>query len=196
MTTSEAALPLELGLRSGWPDSLRFLLQRYPRAIWPGHRNLGQLGQFWLQRHQMFKELAQMLLAGTQELIAGRLDAATFNGWFAPRFAFFVQELHGHHQIEDQHYFPVFMRAEPKLRLGFVVLEQDHDTIHAALDNLVAASEALVRALVAEPAMVTARAEAMAAAIERFLPLLGRHLEDEEDLLIPLILERGDATIR
>ena len=34
--------------------------------------------------------------------------------------------------------------------------------------------------------------EQFSVSLARLLPKLGRHLEDEEDLIIPLILERGE----
>jgi hemerythrin-like domain-containing protein len=188
----DALAELALDRRVGWPEPLRFLLLRYPRPIWPTHRNLGSLGRFWLQRHQMFRELAAAFLAALGELREGRLEPAELGRWLTPRFAFFLRELHGHHQVEDLHYFPVFMRAEPRLALGFEVLEQDHVVIDQALGLLAADGRGLVGAL-ATGEEATAAAERLAGALQRFLQQIDRHLDDEEDLLIPLILDRGEA---
>ena len=43
--------------RTGWPDHLKVLLERYPREVWSAHQNLGQTARFWLQRHDMFRDL-------------------------------------------------------------------------------------------------------------------------------------------
>jgi hypothetical protein len=54
-------LKLDLDTRPGLPEDLRFLLDRYPRDQWTDHANLGQMAQFWLQRHNMFRELGGAL---------------------------------------------------------------------------------------------------------------------------------------
>ena len=184
---------LDLDKRAGWPANLRFFIDRHPRPTWPGHPNLGALSRFWLDRHAGFRELAAALENGTTELREGRLDAAEFQPWFAPRMGFFLQQLHHHHLIEDHNYFPVFIAAEPRLKRGFETLETDHDTLHAAIGELATASNMLLQAL-RTPGADGPRATAhLASAIPSFIGQLGRHLEDEEDLIIPLILERSEA---
>lgn len=186
---------LDLNQRTGWPADLRLFADRHPRPAWPGHPNLGALSRFWLERHAGFRELATSLDRGTAELREGRLDAAEFQPWFAPRMGFFLQQLHHHHLIEDQSYFPVFMAAEPRLARGFETLEADHDTMHSAIDGLAAASNTLLRALQA-PGSDRPRATAdLTSAMSSFIGQLGRHLEDEEELIIPLILERSEAAL-
>ena len=44
-----------LARRSGWPEDMRVLLDRYPREQWNAHANLGQMARFWLSRHAMFR---------------------------------------------------------------------------------------------------------------------------------------------
>lgn len=184
---------LDLDRRTGWPADLRLLIDRYPRPTWSAHPNLGALSRFWLDRHAGFRELASSLGKGAVELREGRLDAAEFQPWFAPRMRFFLQQLHHHHLIEDQSYFPVFMAAEPRLALGFETLEADHDEIHSSIEKLAKESNELMRALRAPGADRRGAAAKLATAMSVFLTQLGRHLEDEEDLIIPLILERSEA---
>src|SRR4051794_9030823 len=57
--TSPAALALDS--RSGWPTDLRLLIDRYPREVWQSHANLGAMAQFWLSRHDMFREIGAAL---------------------------------------------------------------------------------------------------------------------------------------
>ena len=38
-----------LDTRPGWPPELQFLLDRYPRPVWPTHANLGATARFWLE---------------------------------------------------------------------------------------------------------------------------------------------------
>ena len=38
---------LALDARDGWPADLRLLIDRYPRAVWQAHDNLGAMAQFY-----------------------------------------------------------------------------------------------------------------------------------------------------
>jgi hypothetical protein len=184
---------LDLDSRTGWPADLRALLDRHPRPTWPGHPNLGALCRFWLERHAMFRELARALHEGSVELCERRLDAGAFQPWFRPRMRFFLQQLHHHHLVEDHNYFPVFMAAESRLARGFEVLEADHGTIERAIGELAQASNGLLQALRSPPADLRGATAGITAALPAFLRRLDRHLDDEEDLIIPLILERSEA---
>ena len=186
-------MTLDLDRRTGWPADLRVLLDRHPRTTWPGHPNLGALCQFWLERHGLFRELSRALATGALDLREGRLDPGTFQPWFAPRMRFFLQQLHHHHLIEDHNYFPVFMAADARLARGFEVLEADHGVIDGAIRELGGASDGLLTALRAPSADLPRATAALGALLPGFLQKLDRHLDDEEDLIIPLILERSEA---
>jgi iron-sulfur cluster repair protein YtfE (RIC family) len=184
---------LALDRRTGWPADLRVLLEQHPRATWPSHPNLGALCQFWLERHAMFRQLAEALAQGADSLREAKVEAAEFQPWFTPRMRFFLQQLHHHHLIEDHNYFPVFMRAEKRLARGFQVLEADHGVIDGAIRELASASDGLLAALRAPAADLPRATAALGGLLPGFLQQLDRHLDDEEDLIIPLILERSEA---
>lgn len=181
--------------RQSWPGELRFLLERYPREVWPGHANLGTVARSWLQRHAMFRELDGTLQDGMAAFRDGQAQPLEFRGWLTPRLRFFLGQLHEHHQVEDQRYFLRFAAAEPRLRQGFAPLEGDHDAIHGQLDQVaLTANELLARPHGAADAQQSV-ADRYATAIEALLQQLGRHLDDEEDLIIPLILDRGEERL-
>lgn len=189
-----AELPSELliGSRAGLPDDLRFLIEKYPRETWTGHQNLGGMAQFWLQRHDMFRELGGMLKGAIGDYREGRVGVPDFANWFVPRLQFFLQQLHGHHQVEDMHYFPVFARAEKKLQRGFDILDSDHHVIHEVLEKNAETANDFLRALREDRDRQLFAAEAYANENERLVAMLTRHLADEEDIIIPLILDRGE----
>jgi hemerythrin-like domain-containing protein len=190
--TAPAALALDT--RAGWPADLRLLVDRYPRECWGGHANLGAMAQFWLARHDMFREIAAALEEATTAFREGRASARDFRAWFPPRLQFFLQQLNAHHQVEDLHYFPVFQAAEARLAHGFDVLETDHRVIHGSIETTVEAANALLRSPINDATMPAA-GERYAAASEALLRQLGRHLGDEEDLIVPLILDRTEAAL-
>src|SRR5271169_6217585 len=138
---------LDLARRSGWPEDLRLLLARFPREQWQGHANLGEMARFWLSRHAMFRELAEMIATIETQYRSGALAAADFPRQLVPRLQFLLSQLSVHHQIEDLHYFPIFRAAEARLARGFDVLEGDHHAIHADMDKTVETTNALLRAL-------------------------------------------------
>jgi hemerythrin-like domain-containing protein len=186
---------LALDSRAGWPPDLRLLIDRYPREVWGAHANLGAMAQFWLQRHDMFREIGDALAKATTAFRAGSATAQDFRGWFAPRLQFFLQQLNAHHQVEDLHYFPVFQAAEARLARGFEVLETDHKVIHERITATVESANAFLRTAVNDPDPLRVAGERYAETSGALLRLLTRHLGDEEDLIIPLILDRGEAAL-
>ena len=186
---------LALARRSGWPEDLRVLLARYPREQWEGHANLGEMARFWLSRHAMFRELAAMIVAIDAQFRKGALSAAEFPRQFVPRLQFLLSQLGVHHQIEDLHYFPIFRAADARLARGFDVLEGDHHAIHADMGRTADTANAMLRALSGDADARRRRADDYAAASGALLKGLIRHLDDEEDLIVPLILDRGEAAL-
>ena len=122
---------------------------------------------------------------------ADKIAPADFPRWLVPRLRFFLEQLHAHHHIEDHHYFPIFRRADERLVRGFDVLESDHGELHHNIDSTVEAANALLRSISgAETAKRAAHDFAQASSI--LMKGLTRHLDDEEDLIVPLILDRGE----
>jgi hypothetical protein len=189
-------LPPDIDPQRALPAELRFLLERYPREVWPAHANLGAVARFWLQRHAMFRELGGILEGGLAAFLERGLPPAELQAWLTPRLRFFLAQLHEHHQVEDRHYFPVFRLAEPRLVRGFALLESDHETIHHALGLVAGAANELLASLQgAADAQRPRAADRYAAASGALVRQLARHLDDEEDLIIPLILERGEERL-
>jgi len=186
---------LALARRSGWPEDLRVLVARFPREQWQGHANLGEMARFWLSRHDMFRELATMIEAIEAQYRSGTLPADEFPRQLVPRLQFLLQQLGVHHQIEDLHYFPIFRAADARLARGFDVLAGDHHAIHADMVATAETANALLRALAGEPDALKRCGDDYAQASGVLIKGLVRHLDDEEDLIVPLILERGEAAL-
>jgi len=197
MTDLVTPTPADLALdtRIGWPADLRLLADRYPREVWTSHANLGAMARFWLKRHEMFREIGAALSDATTAFREGTASPDDFRAWFPPRLQFFLQQLHAHHQIEDRHYFPVFQAAEARLARGFDVLEADHRVIHEAIVGVVESANAFIGLGAADAAALRPPGERYAATNERLLDRLTRHLTDEEDLIVPLILDRGEGPL-
>lgn len=176
--------------RDALPEPLRLLLDSYPREGWEAHPNFQGLVQFWMERHLMFRQLLERLGGDAQEMLDGGLGAEAY----APRLGRFgnmlLEQLHGHHQIEDQHYFPLLARAEPRLERGFDMLERDHLALDPALVAFAEAANGMLRGPPDEAAAREATAGVLSQ-IEGLTRLLDRHLTDEEELVVPVVLKTG-----
>lgn len=174
-----------------WPGELLFLLERHPRETWPIARSASVA--FWLGVHERLRRDAAGLAAASDEYRAGRSSPAQLAVIAAPRLRGLVAAMQGHHQIEDFEYFPEFRRAEPRIAAGFDRLEREHARLNASVDAAFAALGELRAAV--EPAS----AATLQLAAQRYIDAaanlsadLLRHLHDEEDVVVPLLLERGD----
>ncbi len=186
---------LELHARTGWPSDLLFLAVQFPRAEWDDHANLGALTKFWLQRHNMFRELGRALQSATMDFRGGVTLADEFSDWFTPRMQFFLNQLQLHHSIEDQHFFPLLTKAEPRLERGFAALDRDHALIAPQLIETAEAANAFLAVLDASPAEHRDVAQRYAVASDALVADIFHHMEDEETLVVPLSLARGETEL-
>lgn len=177
------------------PSNIAYLRDRYPEPEWRTHRNFGELSDFWLQVHAMLREEGGSLKRMTHAFREGRVDAPDLHRVFAPRLRRFLQHLEGHHSIEDDHLFPRFRALDPRMIVGLDLLENDHAIIHEKLIASAESGQNLIAALAHGGDAARRAADAHAANADRMLDWLIRHLSDEEDLVIPAMLEHTDRAI-
>ena len=122
---------------------------------------------------------------------SGRLDPRGLHAALIPTLQAFLQHLDGHHRVESGHYFPQFRLIEPRIQSGLDLLDRDHDAIHAHLDALFHAAVAFHQAVAAPSPDASDHAHRLADVLDRAAPGLIRHLDDEEDIVIPLMVLRG-----
>ncbi|WP_423820635.1 hemerythrin domain-containing protein [Salinisphaera sp. SPP-AMP-43] len=187
---------LRLGNRDRLPAEIAFLRERYPSSGWTVHSNYGELSAFWLSVHERLKAQGHALQQAIREFREGAEQAAVFRQRFMPRLGEYLQHVEGHHQIEDRHYFPRFRRLDRRMVAGFELLENDHDIIHERLVASADSARALMDALARDRDSARRAADAFAARADRLLILLDQHLDDEEDLVIPAMLEHGERPLR
>jgi iron-sulfur cluster repair protein YtfE (RIC family) len=181
---------LALESRAGLPEALRVLLDEIPREAWESHPQFGGMVQFWLERHLMFRQLLGQLTEDAEAALDRRMDL----GGYAPRLSrfggIFLNQLHGHHQIEDMHYFPQLAVLDRRIERGFGILDADHHALHGHLDAFATGANAVLSRARDEAAAREAVGE-FHALLGRFHRMLDRHLTDEEDLVVPVILKSG-----
>jgi hemerythrin-like domain-containing protein len=184
------ALNSDIDQRRGWPEELCIVLKDHPRETWKGTRS--EMARFWIGKHDYLRRQSDALQSANDDYRAQRASPMQFGNWLAPRLQGFLAELHGHHQIEDFHYFPAFRSAEPRLGAGFDVLASDHELIHEGIVAIVEAINEFIATLRNDSAP---NADAQRHAADRYIAAsrllhqrLQRHLADEEDLIIPLMI--------
>jgi iron-sulfur cluster repair protein YtfE (RIC family) len=180
---------LDLSERTGLPDALRVLLAELPREDWPRHSNFGGMVEFWLQRHLMFREVLEKIEAETQARLDRGIDGRIYAQHLSRYGGFFLNQLHGHHQIEDTHYFPQLIRLDQRLEQGFDLLEADHGAMDGLLSQFADGANAILQA--ADDADARRATGAFHDRLVSFKALLDRHLVDEEEIIVPVILKTG-----
>jgi hypothetical protein len=172
-----------------WPQELTFLLERHPRSSWPARHSA--TAEFWLSVHERLRRDCAGIRATADEHGGAPPRLAVVA---APRLHGLVAATQGHHQIEDFQYFPAFRRAEPRLSRGFDLLERDHAELRRDIDAALAALAELQAAVErsTEPATPRFAAERYVGAAAALCSNLLKHLDDEEDLVVPLLIELGD----
>lgn len=183
-----AALRLEY--RTGLPDALRVLVETYPRAGWTQDPGFDELIRFWLDRHLMFRRLLSDMTQTTRNLLDHKMEAQSFGGRLSRLGGMFVNGLHEHHTVEDHVYFPKLAQKDARLTRGFAILDADHVALDAHLSSFVETANAALTRLQDRTALQDASG-LMLSDIERLTGLLDRHLTDEEDLIVPIILKFG-----
>ena len=167
-----------------------YLRADYPRGRW-AEPSLNDIARHWLQMHEGFRRHQAHMDELVAQWRADRLDAPNLHRRLIPAVQQFLQHLDAHHNIESQHYFPAMRRLEPRIAHGIDLLDRDHDAIHARLEALFRDASAFHQAAVGG-GEVKDTAHRLGDTIATGGPILLRHLEDEEDIVIPLIALRGD----
>jgi len=174
--------------RTALPDTFRVLLAEYPREIWPEAEHFHGHVSFWLDRHLMFRRILDRLSDETEAVLDRRTDPDLFGRRLARLGSEFVNGLHGHHTIEDRHFFPVLAQMAPQVGQGFTLLDADHQAIDGVLQDFVERANA---ALHAPPETRHDEIGRFRTGLSDLESLLDRHLQDEEELVVPVILKYG-----
>ncbi|MCV6596209.1 MAG: hemerythrin domain-containing protein [Mangrovicoccus sp.] len=170
------------------PEEMGFLLARYPREDWEAHPGFKDKTRHWMGAHQMFRQLAERVRLDTQAVLNKDIALGDYVGRLSYFGGNLLRNLHGHHGWEDHSYFPELSAADPRFEAGLALLEQDHVDLNLVLDDMSRKANRVIKLATLDERQATEEANAVlpaALAIEAFLQ---RHLTDEEDLAVPIIL--------
>ncbi|SFR55242.1 Hemerythrin HHE cation binding domain-containing protein [Yoonia tamlensis] len=184
---------LALAARAGLPDPLRVLIKEFPRDAWQDHPQYSQLIAFWLDRHLMFRRLLTHLNDDLEAILDARSDTDTYKRGLARYGGMLINQLHGHHQIEDTQYFPVMAQLDTPVARGFDLLDSDHHAMDGLLAGLTDAANGVLKA---DAAGLRDALGGLHGVLDGFGTMLNRHLVDEEELVVPVLLKYAPAQFR
>ncbi|MBV7380406.1 hemerythrin domain-containing protein [Maritimibacter dapengensis] len=171
------------------PSELSFLLADHPRDSWERDPHFLRSTRNWIAAHRLFRDLAYLLRTGAEHYLDGDFDATSY----APRLSVYgdrlVRALHGHHRFEDLSFFPELSEADARFDEGLAILEADHLALDATLDGFTRVSNRALKLLQLDEAQARDEIGAVHDGAVRIEAFLDRHLGDEEDLVVPILLE-------
>ena len=177
-----------LDVRNPIPENLRFLFNEYPREAWDENPNFKQSTRKWLGAHGMFRRLADVTRAETERYLDKSIAAQEFIQKLSYYGDALCRNLHGHHGWEDAFYFPELSKADPRFDAGLKILERDHGLVDELLAKFANAANRTISIVEDDGAAARAEAGDVHEITKALEALLTRHLEDEEDLAVPIIL--------
>ena len=137
----------------------------------------------WLKVHTNIRKRQRILTQISEAYIDGEFDWAEYRSQILKRINMHILKLHQHHGVEDDGFFPEFIRMYPQLAPAFEILGHDHEYLNALLDKLQIQNDALAKSEGEDKAL----AEQLHETLVKVTDLLQQHLTDEEDLVIPIL---------
>jgi hypothetical protein len=177
----------DLRRRRGLPPVLRATLLKPERAAWEAApRSIP--ADHWLGIHRSLRQESAALIEVLRWLADDRGSSGDPPYDAALRQARAVGgqllgHTEAHHNIEDVHYFPRFVQVFPQLGRAIALLDSDHHVIEATLETLGHGIGLLRRPLPDRDAVGR-----LLDAAGDFAAILGRHLADEEDIVVPVLM--------
>ena len=168
-----------------------YLRQAFPRERWS--EPLPETAAFWLDMHAGFRAQQVQMAEAATRWRSGAFDPRGLHAALMPTLQAFLGHLDGHHRVESGHYFPHFRLIEPRIQTGLDLLDRDHDAIHAHLDALYHSAVAFHQAVAALSPDAPDHAYRLTDVLDLAAPGLIRHLDDEEDIVIPLMALKGES---
>lgn len=170
------------------PEEMRFLLDQYPRDDWEAHPGFKEKTRHWLAAHQMFRRVAKRIRLDTEGLLDKDMALDNYAGRLSSYGGNLVGNLQGHHGWEDHRYFPELSKADPRFDAGLELLEKDHADLDMVLEDFTRGANRLIKLSALDAAQAYEEAGAVHKASETIEAFLKRHLSEEEELAVPIIL--------
>lgn len=170
------------------PSEMQFLLEKYPRDSWEAHPGFKQKTRHWLGAHVMFRRLANRVRQDTESYLDGNSDGSDYASRLSHYGGLLVGNLHGHHGWEVHSYFPELSAADPRFDAGLEVLEKDHADLDVVLDTFTRTANRAIKLVQLDETQAHDEVGLLHGTSQTIEAFLQRHLSDEEELTVPIIL--------
>ncbi len=170
------------------PSDMQTLLREYPRDAWDAHPGFREKTRHWLGAHRMFRQLSAAVRKDTESYLNGDKDPQDYAARLSYRGNALVGNLHGHHGWEDHSYFPELSAADPRFDAGLEILEKDHAALDVVLDSFTRTANRAIKLVQLDEKAAREEAGKLHGVAETIEAFLERHLSDEEELAVPIIL--------
>ena len=174
--------------RNGLPNEMQTLLTDYPREAWPDNPHFAASIQQWMGAHQMFRQLTDIVIKDTKRVIDKQRDPQDYAARLGHFGNLLVMNLHGHHTWEDRSYFPELLAADDRFETGLEMLEADHQVLDAGLAALTHSANRAIKLQQMDEKQMREEAANVLDNVTDVARYLARHLPDEEDLVVPILL--------
>ena len=164
------------------------LFYEYPRTTWQDATSPHPTVRFLLARHRGFRNRLADISENTRDVLGSKLSPPAFCVSLAQELHYFIPQLEGHHLAESQRLYPSLIQFHPAAQARFETLESDHKAIDTLLAQIARVPEDLMNDAPTQDIFFT-KAKAFATLLSDFESSLLRHLEDEEDLVVPILLK-------
>ena len=180
--------------RKGISQALRNTLFDIPRQQWAQTPGFHEEPEFWLHIHRGLLQASATLPEQCKALLNSPdidPEGEEFRGIF--KFSLqLVHHAHQHHHIEDSHFFPLFAQRYPELIQPLSLLDGDHRVLSDVLEDMEKAAHLMKVAVVDSSKSVDALkklTENMLVSATSLDSLFLRHISDEEEICIPIMLK-------
>lgn len=136
----------------------------------------------------MFRRLAELVRLDAEAFLEKEVEPEKYAGRLSYYGNALVGNLHGHHGWEDHSYFPELSAADPRFDAGLEVLEADHAELDRVLDSYTKTANRALKLLQLDEAQAREEVGTLHGTSEIIEAFLKRHLSDEEELAVPIIL--------
>jgi len=170
------------------PAEMRVLLAQYPRDSWRNHPGFKDKTVQWLGAHRWFRRISAALRNATEHYLDGSVDEQDYMTSLSYQGGQLVNNLHGHHGWEDHSYFPELSAADARFDAGLAILEKDHLVLNQVLHEFTLAANRVIQLTRLDATKAPTAADKVHSATIAIEQLLQRHLSDEEELAVPIIL--------
>jgi uncharacterized protein YlaN (UPF0358 family) len=158
------AMNAEIDIRTTeMPADMRILLDAYPRDTWEAHPGFKEKTSNWLGAHVMFRQLAELVRLETEAYLEKLRDPEDF----AARLSRY---------------------GDLRFEKGLEILEKDHEALDAMLFGFSRTANRAIKLVQLDEAQAREEAGQLQPVTETIEKLLARHLSDEEELAVPIIL--------